>query len=44
MAVTACDTYGIRDAALEAGCDVYLTKPVELGELEREINRLLPGG
>ena len=44
IAVTAYDTYGIKEAALEAGCDAYLTKPVELGELEREISRLLPGG
>ena len=44
VAVTAYDTYGIKEAALEAGCDAYLTKPVELDELEREISRLLPGG
>ena len=43
VAVTAYDTYGIKEAALEAGCDAYLTKPVELGELEREISRLIPG-
>ena len=30
VAVTAYDTYGIKEAALEAGCDAYLTKPVEL--------------
>jgi CheY-like chemotaxis protein len=43
VAVTAYDTYGIKEAALEAGCDAYLTKPVELDELEREISRLLHG-
>ena len=43
VAVTAYDTYGIKEAALEAGCDAYLTKPVEMGELEREISRLIPG-
>ena len=44
IAVTAYDTYGIREATLEAGCDAYLRKPVEMGELEREIDRLLPVG
>ena len=43
IAVTAFDTYGIKEAALEAGCDAYLTKPVEPGEMERELSRLLPG-
>jgi two-component system, cell cycle response regulator DivK len=43
IAVTAYDTYGIKEAALGAGCDAYLTKPVELGELEREVSRLMHG-
>ena len=43
-AVTAYDTYGIKEAALEAGCDAYMTKPVEMDELEREISRLMPVG
>ena len=41
IAVTAFDTYGIREAALEAGCDAYLTKPLDPQELERELDRLL---
>ncbi|HEX8151342.1 MAG TPA: response regulator [Pyrinomonadaceae bacterium] len=41
VAVTAFDTYGMRDAALEAGCDVYLLKPLALDELESVIAGLL---
>jgi len=41
VAVTAFDTYGMRDAALEAGCDAYLLKPLALDELESVIAALL---
>ena len=41
VAVTAFDTYGMRDAALEAGCDAYLLKPLALDELEAVVERLL---
>ena len=41
VAVTAFDTYGMRDAALEAGCDAYLLKPLVLDELASVIERLL---
>ena len=43
IAVTAFDTYGIREAALEAGCQEYLLKPLNPGALERAIRDALPG-
>jgi two-component system cell cycle response regulator DivK len=43
IAVTAYDTYGIREAALEAGCQEYLLKPLEKGALERALRSALPG-
>ena len=42
VAVTAFDTYGMRDAALEAGCDEYIVKPVVFDELNRIVSDLLP--
>lgn len=41
VAVTAFDTYGMEEAALEAGCDAYLLKPLALDELEAVVERLL---
>jgi CheY-like chemotaxis protein len=43
IAVTAFDTYGIREAALEAGCQEYLLKPLGSGVLERALRNALPG-
>ena len=43
IAVTAYDTYGIREAALEAGCQDYLLKPLNPCALERAIRGALPG-
>jgi two-component system, cell cycle response regulator DivK len=43
IAVTAFDTYGIREAALEAGCQEYLLKPLDLCALERALRSVLPG-
>ena len=43
IAVTAFDTYGSREAALEAGCQDYLHKPLNPGALERAIRGALPG-
>jgi len=43
IAVTAYDTYGIREAALEAGCQAYLLKPLNPGALERAMRSVLPG-
>ena len=42
VAVTAFDTYGMREAALEAGCDDYLTKPIDISDLDRALRRFLP--
>ena len=43
IAVTGFDTYGIREAALEAGCQDYLLKPLDTGALERALRGALPG-
>ena len=43
IAVTAFDTYGIREAALEAGCQEYLLKPLDFCALERALRSALPG-
>ncbi len=39
IAITAFDIYGMREAALEAGCDEYLTKPLDFARLERTLGR-----
>lgn len=41
IAVTAHDTYGIREAALEAGCCEYLTKPLDFELMGRTISLIL---
>lgn len=41
LAITAFDTYGMKEAALEAGCDDYITKPIDSDELDRILQRLL---
>jgi len=33
VAITAFDTYGMKEAAIEAGCNDYLMKPIDLDEL-----------
>ena len=33
VAITAFDTYGMKEAAIEAGCNEYLLKPLDLDEL-----------
>ena len=43
IAVTAFDTYGIKEAALEAGCQDYLLKPLNPHTLERALRDALPG-
>ncbi len=42
VAVTAYDTYGMKEAAEEAGCDAYVAKPIDESEFDRTIRRLLP--
>jgi CheY-like chemotaxis protein len=43
IAVTAFDTFGIRDAVLAAGCQDYLLKPLSAGALEGALRKYLPG-
>jgi CheY-like chemotaxis protein len=41
IAVSAHDTADFQSEALEAGCDRYITKPIDFGELEKLIVELL---
>ena len=41
LAITAHDTLGMKEAALEAGCDGYLTKPLDLDHLQKIVGRIL---
>lgn len=41
IAVSAHDTADFHSEALEAGCDVYVTKPIDYPELEELVQRLL---
>ncbi|HEX5708069.1 MAG TPA: response regulator [Pyrinomonadaceae bacterium] len=43
VAVTAFDTYGMREAAMEAGCDDYVARPFDLERLESVLRRCLMG-
>ncbi len=40
VAITAYDVYGMEEAALETGCNTYLSKPLDLGELDRTLKNL----
>jgi len=40
IAITAYDVYGMEEAALESGCNVYLSKPLHLEELDRALKSL----
>lgn len=40
MAITAFDVYGMKEAALELGCNTYLSKPLDMDELDRELKGL----
>jgi len=42
IAITAYDTYGMKDAALAAGCNDYLRKPIDEKEFERVLERIFP--
>jgi two-component system, cell cycle response regulator DivK len=40
VAITAYDVYGMEEAALENGCNCYLSKPLDLEELDRALKDL----
>lgn len=40
VAITAYDVYGMEEAALESGCNVYLSKPLDLEEFDRALRSL----
>jgi two-component system, cell cycle response regulator DivK len=40
VAITAYDVYGMEEAALETGCNKYLSKPLNLDELDRALKGL----
>ena len=40
IAITAYDVFGMEEAALETGCNVYLSKPLKLEELDRAVKSL----
>ena len=40
IAITAYDVYGMEEAALETGCNVYLSKPLNLEDLDRAMKSL----
>ena len=40
VAITAYDVYGMEKAALETGCNKYLSKPLDLAELDRTLKGL----
>jgi len=41
VAITAFDTYGMKEAAIEAGCNDYLLKPLDLDQLGTVIRQHL---
>ena len=40
VAITAFDVYGMKEAALETGCNSYLSKPLDMEELDRALKGL----
>ena len=40
VTITAYDVYGMEEAALETGSNVYLTKPLDLEDLDRALKNL----
>jgi two-component system cell cycle response regulator DivK len=41
VAFTAFDTYGMREAALAAGCNEYVVKPIDFSDLDRILHTFL---
>jgi CheY-like chemotaxis protein len=40
VAITAFDVYGMKEAAMEIGCNTYLSKPLDMEELDRALKGL----
>jgi CheY-like chemotaxis protein len=40
IAITAYDVYGMEEAAMEMGCNVYLSKPLDLADFDRALKNL----
>jgi CheY-like chemotaxis protein len=40
VCITAFDVYGMKEAAMESGCNSYLSKPLDMEELDRELKGL----
>jgi two-component system, cell cycle response regulator DivK len=40
VAITAFDVYGMKEAALETGCNSYLSKPLDMDEFDRTLKGL----
>ena len=40
VAITAFDVYGMKEAALQTGCNSYLSKPLDMEELDRALKGL----
>jgi two-component system, OmpR family, response regulator MprA len=40
VCITAFDVYGMKEAALETGCNTYLSKPLDMDELDRTLKGL----
>ena len=40
VAITAFDVYGMKEAAFETGCNTYLSKPLDMEELDRALKGL----
>jgi CheY-like chemotaxis protein len=40
IVITAYDVYGMEEAALEVGCNVYLSKPLDLEDFDRALKNL----
>jgi CheY-like chemotaxis protein len=41
IALTAYDTYGMKEAAIDAGCNDYLTRPIDFEQLDRVLQKYL---
>jgi two-component system cell cycle response regulator DivK len=41
VAITAYDAFGMKEAALEAGCDEYIVKPIDFDRLDDLLRSLL---